>query len=82
MNIQQNFIRGEVEPVITLKRLNGTEFVLNCDLIETIESTPDTVITTTDNKKWVVIETVEQVVEKVIQYKRKISQGIGFDESK
>jgi len=55
-----------------LTRLNGTQFVLNCELIETIEETPDTVITTTNGKKYVIKENIEEIVEKVVKYKSKI----------
>lgn len=58
--------------MIKLKKLNGSEFVLNCELIETLESTPDTIITTTTGKKFIVLETIEQIVEKVVQYRSKI----------
>ena len=46
--------------------------MLNCELIETIEETPDTVISTINGKKLVVVETLEEVVEKVLEYKRQI----------
>ncbi|TYQ13166.1 UNVERIFIED_CONTAM: flagellar protein FlbD [Acetivibrio alkalicellulosi] len=59
--------------MINITRLNGSKFVLNCEFIETLEKTPDTVITTINGKKIVVTETIEEIVEKVIQYKRKIS---------
>lgn len=55
--------------MIRLSRLNGSKFVLNCELIETVEATPDTVITTVNGKKLVVAETVEEIIERVIQYK-------------
>ncbi|WP_010249110.1 flagellar FlbD family protein [Acetivibrio cellulolyticus] len=58
--------------MIVLTKLNGSKFVLNSELIESLEGTPDTVISTTTGKKIVVAENVEEVVEKVIQYKRKI----------
>jgi len=58
--------------MIRLLRLNGSDYVLNAELIETIEATPDTVITTTNGKKLVVKDSVEDVVEKVIEYKRKV----------
>ncbi|MDP4179478.1 MAG: flagellar FlbD family protein [Bacillota bacterium] len=58
--------------MIKLTRLNGTSFVLNCELIESIESTPDTVLTTINGKKLVITETIDEVVDKVIQYKSKI----------
>lgn len=58
--------------MIILTRLNATNFILNCELIETVEATPDTVITTINGKKIVVTETVDEVIEKVVQYKRTI----------
>jgi flagellar protein FlbD len=58
--------------VITLTRLNGVPFVLNVDLIEQVEKTPDTVITLTTGNNIVVKESVEALVEKTIAYKQKI----------
>jgi flagellar protein FlbD len=58
--------------MIRLTRLNGTVFVLNCELIESVESTPDTVLTTINGKKLVVLETIDEIVEKVVQYKGRI----------
>ncbi|MBE3579244.1 MAG: flagellar FlbD family protein [Caldanaerobacter subterraneus] len=58
--------------MIYVTRLNDEEFVVNADLIEFIEKTPDTVISLTTGKKIVVKETPEEVIERVIQYKRKI----------
>lgn len=58
--------------MIKLTRLNKEEFFLNCELIETIEKTPDTIVSTINGKKIVVKETIEEIVQKVIQYKRKI----------
>ena len=62
--------------MIKLTRLNGMNYYLNADLIEQIESTPDTVVTLSINKTLLVKETPEEVIEKVIDYKRKI---FGFD---
>lgn len=58
--------------MITVTRLNGASYYLNCELIETIEYTPDTVITLRDGKKLVVCETSEQIVQKIIEYKKRI----------
>lgn len=58
--------------MITLTKLNGMQFSLNAELIETIEETPDTVITTRTGKKYVVQESEERVIQKVIAYKRLI----------
>ena len=59
--------------MIELTRLNGTTFALNCELIETVEETPDTVISTTTNKKFVVTESIEEIVEKVVKYKNRVT---------
>lgn len=58
--------------MIRLTRLNKSNFVLNCELIETVESTPDTVITTVNGKKIVVTESIDEIVEKVIKYKKNV----------
>lgn len=58
--------------MIKISRLNNTEFVLNCELIEFIEETPDTVITLTTGKKIVVKDSIEEIVKKVIEYKNSI----------
>ena len=46
------------------------EFILNAEMIETIEETPDTVITLNNGKKLLVEEPVEDVVRRVMMYKR------------
>lgn len=58
--------------MITLTRLNGKEFVLNDDLIQTIEETPDTVITLANGAKYIVNEDYEEIKKRIIEYKRKI----------
>lgn len=56
--------------MILLTGLNNKEFYLNCDLIEKIEVTPDTVITTTNNKKYVVLESPEVIISRIIEFRR------------
>ena len=56
--------------MITLHRLGGGEFVLNAELIETLEATPDPTIALIDRRRVLVTESVEEVVEKVIAYRR------------
>ena len=46
------------------------EFVLNAEIIETIEQTPDTVLTLTNGKKLIVEEQMEEVVRRVMAYRR------------
>ena len=61
--------------MIRLTRLNQVPLVLNSDLIEHIEMTPDTVISLTSGQKFIVRETSEQVIELVIQYRQAILRG-------
>jgi len=56
--------------VITLHKLNGERLVLNAELIETVESTPDTLITLIDRRRLMVGESVDEVVDRVIDYRR------------
>lgn len=58
--------------MIKLRRLNGKEFLLNCERIESAEETPDTIITTIDGKKIVILESIDELTQKVIEYKRSI----------
>ncbi|MEX2254421.1 MAG: flagellar FlbD family protein [Acidimicrobiia bacterium] len=51
--------------MITLTRLNGPQFALNCDLIERIDATPDTIVTLVDGKRYVVTEPVEVVIDRI-----------------
>ena len=51
--------------MITVTRLNGPAFVLNPDLIERIESTPDTVLHLVGGADYVVIESVDEIVARV-----------------
>ncbi|HET7327448.1 MAG TPA: flagellar FlbD family protein [Nocardioidaceae bacterium] len=55
--------------MVTLTRLAGSVFALNPDLIERVDSTPDTVITLLDGKKYLVRESLAEVVEAVRRYR-------------
>ncbi len=58
--------------MIHLTRINRVPLVLNSDLIEHIEATPDTVISLTNGQKFVVLESVDEVIGKVIEFRRAI----------
>ena len=58
--------------MITLTRLSGTQFVLNSDLIERVDATPDTVVTLTDGTKYVVSEPLSEVVDRVRVFRSEI----------
>jgi flagellar protein FlbD len=58
--------------VIKLTRLNKQPFVVNCELIKFLEETPDTVVTLVNNEKIVVSEPVGTVVDRVIEFQRRL----------
>lgn len=58
--------------MIDVTRMNGKQFTLNSDLIETIEETPDTVITLTTGKKIIVKESRQKVKNLVKLYRKEI----------
>lgn len=58
--------------MVELTKLNGTQFLVNADLIETVEETPDTVITLTNGRKIIVKERRQEVKNLVKSYKRDI----------
>jgi flagellar protein FlbD len=58
--------------MIHVTRFDGTDLVINSDLIEHVESTPDTVITLVNGKKWVVRETTHEIVRRVLSYQREM----------
>ena len=61
--------------MIYVTRLDGSNLVVNADLIETIEHTADTVITLIDGKKLVVATPVHEVVDSVLAYRQEIARG-------
>jgi flagellar protein FlbD len=61
--------------MIPLVRLDGSDVVVNADLIATVEKTPDTMLTLTTGHHILVKQTVEEVVERVVAYQRKIQCG-------
>ena len=63
--------------MIRLTRLNGEHFVLNAELVQRVEGHPDTVITLLDDTKYVVVETVDQVVGEIRDYRASI-QAVAF----
>ncbi|MDN5346753.1 MAG: flagellar protein FlbD [Clostridia bacterium] len=62
--------------MIKVTTLDKREIALNAELIERIESVPETVITLTSGKKILVADTLDEVMEKVITYKRKVAQQV------
>ena len=60
--------------MIHLTRINHVPLIVNSDLIEHIEVTPDTVISLTNGQKFVVLEPAEEVIRRVIEFRRAIHE--------
>jgi len=60
-----------VADLIKLKKLDGNEIAINAELIETVQATPDTIITLTTNKKIIVNEELDEVIDKILLYHRR-----------
>ena len=59
--------------MIRLTRINRVPLVLNSDLIEHVEVTPDTVIAMTSGQKFMVLESADEVIERVKDFRRSIA---------
>ncbi|NOH01718.1 MAG: flagellar FlbD family protein [Chloroflexi bacterium] len=57
--------------MIFVTRTNGSKLYLNPELIQSVEATPDTVVTLTNNKKLIVRDTPQEIAERFIEYRRK-----------
>lgn len=58
--------------MILLTRLSGSPFVLNSDLIERVDSAPDTIVTLVDGTKYVVAEDMRQVVDAIRRHRAEV----------
>ena len=61
--------------MIQLTRLNNYPLMVNSDLIKFVEKAPDTVLTLVSGEKVVVLESTEQVLEKIVEFRRLILSG-------
>lgn len=68
--------------MIKLTGLNNKELILNDDLIEKIEAIPESLITLNNGKKYIVLDSADDILEKIIEYKRKTSVPKTLEEEK
>jgi flagellar protein FlbD len=57
--------------LIYVTRLNGKQFVINSDLIETMEATPDTVVMLTTGNRYILTESLETLIERIAKFRRR-----------
>jgi len=58
--------------MIKLTRFDGSEFAVNAELVKFVEATPDTIVTLTSDQKILVLESVDEVIAKVMEYKQRV----------
>lgn len=66
--------------MVTLTRITGARFGLNSDLIERIDATPDTVITLVDGTKYLVRESLDEVVAAVLAFRAQVLAAGAFEQ--
>jgi flagellar protein FlbD len=62
--------------MIKVTRLNSSELVVNCDLIEFVEATPDSMISLVTGKKIMVNESIDEIINRVAEFKRKAGNPV------
>jgi flagellar protein FlbD len=62
--------------MIQLTRLNNSAITINSDLIKSAEASPDTVITLLNGEKIIVLETVSELVTRVVEFRRRVLAGV------
>lgn len=65
-------VQPEEEAMIIVSRLNGERFGVNAEHIERVEETPDTVLTLVEGKKYLIRESLEDVIDKVVAYRARV----------
>ena len=65
--------------MIQLTRLNSQLLAVNSDVIKFVEQAPDTVVTLLNGEKILVRETAEQIIQRILQYRRAVLEGLCID---
>jgi flagellar protein FlbD len=67
--------------MIKVHLMNGSHIVLNSDLIESLEATPDTMISLSNGKKLIVIESVSDIVDRIVEFRARLGKQSAAVES-
>jgi len=65
--------------MIKLTRLNDSKLVINAEMIEFVEAIPDTIVSLVSGKKIMVNESVDQVIQQVVEFKKSCNQPLFSD---
>ena len=76
VDIVNHFITRRGEKMIEVVGINGDAFLINAALIEKIEFIPETKITLTTGKYYLIKDNKEEIINKIIKYNQKIIRGV------
>ncbi|MFH0920094.1 MAG: flagellar FlbD family protein [Fibrobacterota bacterium] len=62
--------------MVKVTRINGTQLVINAELVELIEFTPDTIVTLTTGKKVILKDNVDDLIRRIVEYKRTVLERL------
>jgi flagellar protein FlbD len=62
--------------MVVLTKINDDPIAVNCDLIEYVEETPDTIITMTNGDKVVVRESMTEIIQRIVRYRRLLTESV------
>src|SRR5690554_4101991 len=65
-------LQGWIDQVIVVTRLNGPKFAVNPDLVQRIDSAPDTILTLVDGTKYILAESMSEVIELVSEFRSQL----------
>jgi flagellar protein FlbD len=58
--------------MVKVTKINGAPLVINAELVETIEFTPDTIVTLTTGKKVILKDSVDDLIQRIVEYRRTV----------
>ncbi|MDI6792370.1 MAG: flagellar FlbD family protein [bacterium] len=58
--------------MVKVTRFNGSQFYISAHQLETLEATPDTVITLLSGRKYIVVESIDEIIDRIVEYRRRL----------
>lgn len=67
--------------MVEVTRFNGTKIYISAHQIETLEATPDTIITLLSGRKYIVVESVDEIIKSIVEYRQRLGSWGNEDEN-
>ena len=62
--------------MVKVTKINGAQLVINAELVELIEFTPDTIVTLTTGKKIILKDGVDDLIRRIVEYRRRVLERV------